>query len=123
MTSQEKHFVTHVLSFFAACDGIRPESLAAQFSADARASEGRALYGFWMAMENVHSETVRTAIRRSSSAPPASKRLSPLLARVLARLGQAVSPWLVNHALGFANIVPSAFARMPTESIAASGIS
>ncbi|KAK3440892.1 hypothetical protein EUGRSUZ_B01150 [Eucalyptus grandis] len=56
LTSSEKHFISHVLAFFAASDGIVLENLAARFLNDVQAPEARAFYGFQIAMENVHSE-------------------------------------------------------------------
>merc|ERR1719169_398334 len=57
LTSNEQHFIKHVLAFFAASDGIVLENLGLNFSNEVQVSEARAFYGFQMAMENVHSET------------------------------------------------------------------
>ncbi|EME26633.1 ribonucleoside-diphosphate reductase subunit M2 [Galdieria sulphuraria] len=54
--SSEQHFISHVLAFFAASDGIVNENLAARFSTEVQVPEARCFYGFQMAMENVHSE-------------------------------------------------------------------
>ncbi|CAI9762173.1 unnamed protein product [Fraxinus pennsylvanica] len=56
LSKSEKHFVSHVLAFFAASDGIVLETLAARFLNDVQIPEARAFYGFQMAMENIHSE-------------------------------------------------------------------
>jgi ribonucleoside-diphosphate reductase subunit M2 len=64
LTPQERHFVKHVLAFFAASDGIVLENLAAQFSTDVQVPEARAFYGFQMAMENIHSETYSLLIEQ-----------------------------------------------------------
>lgn len=53
----EKHFIKHVLAFFAASDGIVLENLAEQFCTEVQIPEARCFYGFQMAMENIHSET------------------------------------------------------------------
>jgi ribonucleoside-diphosphate reductase subunit M2 len=53
----EKYFISMVLAFFAASDGIVLENLAMRFMADVQLSEARAFYGFQIAMENIHSET------------------------------------------------------------------
>jgi ribonucleoside-diphosphate reductase subunit M2 len=53
----EKHFVSMILAFFAASDGIVLENLASRFMSDVQVSEARAFYGFQIAMENIHSET------------------------------------------------------------------
>lgn len=52
----EKHFISHVLAFFAASDGIVNENLVERFSQEVQVSEARFFYGFQIAMENVHSE-------------------------------------------------------------------
>ncbi|XP_019197679.1 PREDICTED: ribonucleoside-diphosphate reductase small chain A [Ipomoea nil] len=56
LSDSEKHFISHVLAFFAASDGIVLENLAARFLNDVQIPEARAFYGFQIAMENVHSE-------------------------------------------------------------------
>ncbi|KAH0988035.1 hypothetical protein GBA52_015212 [Prunus armeniaca] len=53
MSESEKHFVSHVLAFFAASDGIVLENLAARFLNDVQIPEARAFYGFQLAMENI----------------------------------------------------------------------
>jgi ribonucleoside-diphosphate reductase subunit M2 len=57
LTADEKHFISMVLAFFAASDGLVLENLASRFMNDVQLSEARAFYGFQIAMENVHSET------------------------------------------------------------------
>jgi len=52
----ERHFITHVLAFFAASDGIVNENLVERFSQEVQVTEARCFYGFQIAMENVHSE-------------------------------------------------------------------
>lgn len=56
LTADEKHFISMVLAFFAASDGIVLENLAVRFMSDVQLSEARAFYGFQIAMENIHSE-------------------------------------------------------------------
>jgi ribonucleoside-diphosphate reductase subunit M2 len=57
LSADEKHFISMVLAFFAASDGIVLENLASRFMHDVQVSEARAFYGFQIAMENVHSES------------------------------------------------------------------
>jgi ribonucleoside-diphosphate reductase subunit M2 len=52
----EKYFVSMILAFFAASDGIVLENLASRFMNDVQVSEARAFYGFQIAMESIHSE-------------------------------------------------------------------
>ena len=57
LNRDEKYFVSMILAFFAASDGIVLENLASRFMSDVQVSEARAFYGFQIAMENIHSET------------------------------------------------------------------
>ncbi len=56
LSKDEKHFISMVLAFFAASDGIVLENLAIRFMSDVQLSEARAFYGFQIAIENIHSE-------------------------------------------------------------------
>lgn len=56
LNAGEKHFISHVLAFFAASDGIVNENLVERFSQEVQVTEARCFYGFQIAMENVHSE-------------------------------------------------------------------
>jgi ribonucleoside-diphosphate reductase beta chain len=56
LNDDERHFISHVLAFFAASDGIVNENLAQNFMAEVQLPEARCFYGFQIAMENVHSE-------------------------------------------------------------------
>jgi len=53
----ERYFLSMILAFFAASDGIVLENLASRFMNDVQVSEARAFYGFQIAMENIHSHT------------------------------------------------------------------
>jgi len=64
LTDQERHFIKHILAFFAASDGIVLENLGARFSTEIQIPEARAFYGFQMAMENIHSETYSLLIEQ-----------------------------------------------------------
>jgi ribonucleoside-diphosphate reductase subunit M2 len=57
MNADERHFVSMILAFFAASDGIVLENLASRFMNEVQVSEARAFYGFQIAMENIHSTT------------------------------------------------------------------
>ncbi|EGG04707.1 uncharacterized protein MELLADRAFT_49061 [Melampsora larici-populina 98AG31] len=73
LNDDEKHFIKHVLAFFAASDGIVNENLIERFSGEVQAAEARCFYGFQIMMENIHSEVysllidtyVREPIERS----------------------------------------------------------
>ncbi|HSZ34335.1 MAG TPA: ribonucleoside-diphosphate reductase small subunit [Puia sp.] len=53
----ERHFISHVLAFFAASDGIVNENLAVNFMSETQLPEARCFYGFQIMMENIHAET------------------------------------------------------------------
>tara|TARA_B110000459_G_scaffold118408_2_gene130617 strand:+ start:27413 stop:28390 length:978 start_codon:yes stop_codon:yes gene_type:complete len=57
LTSNERHFISHVLAFFAASDGIVNENLVINFMQDVTIPEARCFYGFQIAIENIHAET------------------------------------------------------------------
>lgn len=57
MTDGERHFISHVLAFFAASDGIVNENLAEHFVSEVQYTEAKFFYGFQIAIENIHSET------------------------------------------------------------------
>ncbi|MEL6275081.1 MAG: ribonucleotide-diphosphate reductase subunit beta [Bacteroidota bacterium] len=57
LNDNERHFVKHVLAFFAASDGIVNENLAENFVAEVQYTEAKFFYGFQIMMENIHSET------------------------------------------------------------------
>ena len=57
LTKDEKHFIEHVLAFFASSDAIVNENLVQNFASEVTAPEARCFYGFQIAMENIHSET------------------------------------------------------------------
>lgn len=56
LNNDERHFIKHVLAFFAASDGIVAENLAGRFMKEVQVPEARCFYGFQIAIENIHSE-------------------------------------------------------------------
>lgn len=56
LNDDERFFVSHVLAFFAASDGIVNENLVERFSGEVQVPEARCFYGFQIMMENIHSE-------------------------------------------------------------------
>jgi len=69
LNDNEKYYISMILAFFAASDGIVMENLAMRFMNDVQISEARAFYGFQIAMENIHSHTysllIETYIKNS----------------------------------------------------------
>ncbi|XP_008311901.1 ribonucleoside-diphosphate reductase subunit M2 [Cynoglossus semilaevis] len=56
LKDEERYFISHVLAFFAASDGIVNENLVERFMQEVQVTEARCFYGFQIAMENIHSE-------------------------------------------------------------------
>lgn len=56
LNPNEKHFISHILAFFAASDGIVNLNLVERFSNEVKVLEARFFYGFQIAIENIHSE-------------------------------------------------------------------
>lgn len=57
LNDDERYFISHVLAFFAASDGIVNENLLERFSGEVQIPEARCFYGFQIMIENIHSET------------------------------------------------------------------
>ena len=71
----EKHFISHVLAFFAASDGIVNENLAVNFMREVQLPEARCFYGFQIMIENIHSETYSLLIDTYIKDPAEKNRL------------------------------------------------
>lgn len=75
LNDDEKHFIKHVLAFFAASDGIVNENLAINFMNEVQYPEARCFYGFQIMMENIHSETYSLLIDSYIKDPKEKDRL------------------------------------------------
>ncbi|KAF1829699.1 hypothetical protein BDW02DRAFT_573733 [Decorospora gaudefroyi] len=75
LNDDERFFISHVLAFFAASDGIVNENLVERFSSEVQIPEARCFYGFQIMMENVHSETYSLLIDTYISEPKQRKYL------------------------------------------------
>jgi ribonucleoside-diphosphate reductase beta chain len=75
LNDDEKHFIKHVLAFFAASDGIVNENLAVNFMSEVQYPEARCFYGFQIMMENIHSETYSLLIDSYIKDPKEKDRL------------------------------------------------
>ncbi|SMQ54562.1 unnamed protein product [Zymoseptoria tritici ST99CH_1A5] len=69
LNDDERFFISHVLAFFAASDGIVNENLIERFSGEVQIPEARCFYGFQIMMENIHSETYSLLIDTYISEP------------------------------------------------------
>ncbi|MEP6949896.1 MAG: ribonucleoside-diphosphate reductase small subunit [Ginsengibacter sp.] len=75
MNDGERHFISYVLAFFAASDGIVNENLAVNFMSEVQLPEARCFYGFQIMMENIHSETYALLIDTYIKDPHEKNRL------------------------------------------------
>ncbi|KAI0072324.1 putative ribonucleoside-diphosphate reductase small chain B [Panus rudis PR-1116 ss-1] len=75
LTEDERKFISKILSFFAASDGIVVENLAQRFCAEVTAPEARSFYSWQMAMETVHGETYSLLLSTFIKDPDACKKL------------------------------------------------
>lgn len=62
LNDDERYFISMILAFFAASDGIVLENLGMRFMSEVQLSEARAFYGLQIAMENIHSIMYSTLI-------------------------------------------------------------
>ena len=56
LNNAERHFLSHVLAFFASADGIVCDNLAERFSNEVQIREAKCFYDLQKTMENVHNE-------------------------------------------------------------------
>jgi ribonucleoside-diphosphate reductase beta chain len=75
LNDDERHFIKHVLAFFAASDGIVNENLAENMLREVQYPEARSFYGFQIMMENIHSETYSLLIDTYIKDPVEKDRL------------------------------------------------
>jgi ribonucleoside-diphosphate reductase beta chain len=94
----ERHFISHILAFFAASDGIVNENLAVNFMSEVQVPEARCFYGFQIMMENIHSETYALLIDTYIKDPAEKDRLFHAIDTVPAvqRKAQWALKWIDN---------------------------
>ncbi|MCR5888176.1 ribonucleoside-diphosphate reductase small subunit [Hymenobacter sp. J193] len=92
----ERHFISHVLAFFAASDGIVNENLAVNFMQEVQMAEARCFYGFQVMMENIHSETYSLLIDTYIKDPKEKDRLFNALETVpcVKKKGEWAIKWI-----------------------------
>lgn len=96
LNDDERHFLKHVLAFFAASDGIVNENLASRFMREVQWPEARAFYGFQIAMENVHGETYSLLLDALVKEPAERDRLfrAHVTVPVIAKKAQWAQKWI-----------------------------
>jgi len=75
LNADERMFISMILAFFAASDGIVLENLAERFMSEVQLSEARAFYGFQIAIENIHSHTYSLLIETYIKNPEEKNKL------------------------------------------------
>jgi ribonucleoside-diphosphate reductase beta chain len=96
MNDGERHFISHVLAFFAASDGIVNENLVVNFMNEVQLAEAKCFYGFQIMMENIHSETYSLLIDTYIRDAREKDRLFNALETVpaVAKKGQWALKWI-----------------------------
>ncbi len=96
LNSNEKHFISHVLAFFAASDGIVNENLAMNFFNEVQYPEAKCFYGFQIMMENIHSETYSLLIDNYIKDPKEKDKLFNALQTMpcVSKKGEWAMKWI-----------------------------
>lgn len=94
----ERHFISHVLAFFAASDGIVNENLAVNFLSQVQYAEAKCFYGFQIMMENIHSETYSLLIDTYIKNPVEKDRMLKAIDTIpcVQRKAQWAMRWIEN---------------------------
>jgi ribonucleoside-diphosphate reductase beta chain len=108
LNEDEKHFIKHVLAFFAASDGIVNENLAVNFMNEVQYPEARCFYGFQIMIENIHSETYSLLIDTYIKNPQEKHLLFHALETLpcVTQKGQWALRWIGKGSLIHSNNVP-----------------
>jgi ribonucleoside-diphosphate reductase beta chain len=98
LNEDEKHFIKHVLAFFAASDGIVNENLAINFMNEVQWPEARCFYGYQIMIENIHSETYSLLIDTYIKDPIEKDKLFHALDTVpcVTKKGDWALRWITN---------------------------
>lgn len=75
LTPDERYFISYVLAFFAASDGIVNENLCERFMRETKIEEAECFYGFQIKIENIHSEMYSLLIFTYINDPEEQKKL------------------------------------------------
>jgi len=104
LSQEERFFLSMILAFFAASDGIVLENLGLRFMNDVQISEARAFYGFQIAMENIHSQTysllIETYIKNGEEKDKLFRALENF--ECIKKKGDWAQKWIKDNRSGFA---------------------
>ncbi|HAD15095.1 MAG TPA: ribonucleoside-diphosphate reductase [Saprospirales bacterium] len=98
LTDNDRHFIKHVLAFFAASDGIVNENLVLNFMREVQIPEARCFYGFQVAIENIHAEMYSLLIDTYIKDPKEKDYLFHALQNLpcVAKKGEWAMRWIEN---------------------------
>ena len=98
LNDDERHFIKHVLAFFAASDGIVNENLAVNFMNEVQWPEARCFYGYQIMIENIHSETYSLLIDTYIKDPAEKDKLFHAIDTVpcVGRKAEWALKWIAN---------------------------
>ena len=104
LSDNERHFIKHILAFFAASDGIVNENLGIRFMNEVKAPEAKAFYGFQVAMENIHNEMYSLLIDTYIKDPQEKKHLFNAIDTIpcVAKKAEWALKWISNQDASFA---------------------
>ena len=105
LSTTEQHFISHVLTFFAASDSIVNKNHSSNFTTKVTSPEARCFYGFQIVFENIHSETYLLLINTYVKDP--SKKMHLLRAIKTVPCVQMKAQW----ALRWCNSTAASFAE------------
>ena len=112
----EQHFISKVLTFFTASDGIVNENLSSNFATEVTLPEACWFYGFQIAVENIHSESYLLLIDMFIKDP--TKKMHLLRAIETVPCVQQKAQW----ALKWCNTTTASFAKCTIAFAAVEGI-
>jgi len=98
LTDNERMFISNILAFFAASDGLVGENLGTRFYDDVKIPEARAFYANQMFMETIHNETYSLMIDTLIKDTQEKERLLNGLETIpcIKKKGQWVYKWITS---------------------------
>ena len=104
LDKNEKYFISMILAFFAASDGIVLENLGLRFMTEVQIAEAKAFYSFQMMMENIHSIMYSQLIETYIKNPQEKDRLFNALDNFpcIAKKGEWAIKWIEDKESDFA---------------------
>jgi len=105
LNTEEKYFISMVLAFFAASDGIVMENLAQRFMTDVQVAEARAFYGFQIAIENIHSQMYSLLIETYIKDREEKDKLFHAVEKIpcIMKKAEWAQKWIKDNRSGFAS--------------------